>query len=118
MLECLACAGVTLALVTSNSAANARHVLGAANATRIRDYEGGVSLFGKAARFRRLLKRHGVRPQDALCVGDELRDLEAARQAQIPFGAVGWGFTPLPVLQAHAPAEVFVRMEEIAARLA
>ena len=118
MLECLACAGVTLALVTSNRAANARHDLGAANAARIRDYEGGVSLFGKAARFRRLLKRHGVRLQDALCVGDELRDLEAARQAQIPFGAVGWGFTPLPVLQAHAPAEVFVRMEEIAVRLA
>ena len=118
MLARLTCAGVTLALVTSNTAANARYVLGMANAARMTDYECRVGLFGKAARFRRLVHRHGLRPQDALCVGDELRDLEAARQAQIPFGAVGWGFTPLPVLQAHAPAEVFVRMEEIAERLA
>jgi phosphoglycolate phosphatase len=52
-----------------------------------------------------------------LCIGDEIRDLEAAAKAGIPFGAVAWGFTQIEALQAHAPAEVFMRMDEIAERI-
>lgn len=118
MFERLSQAGVMLALVTSNSEANARQLLGPENAARISFYECDVSMFGKAKRFRRVLKRSGVQPRQALCVGDELRDLEAAGKAGIPFGAVAWGFTQLAALQARAPAELFMRVDEIAERVA
>ncbi len=118
MLQRLSEAGVTIALVTSNSCENARRVLGLNNAGRITYYECDVSMFGKQGSFRRILKQSGVLPHQALCIGDELRDMEAARQAGIPFGAVTWGFTQIEALRAHSPAEVFTRMDDIVACLA
>jgi phosphoglycolate phosphatase len=48
-----------------------------------------------------------------LAIGDELRDLEAATRAGIPFGAVGWGFTHIEALKAQAPAEAFAHMDDL-----
>lgn len=117
VLRELAQAGVTLALVTSNSSENARRVLGPENAARISYYECGVSIFGKRARFQRILKQSGIAPHEALCIGDELRDLEAAASAGIPFGAVTWGFARREVLTSRGPAEVFTQMEQIIERV-
>ncbi len=39
-------------------------------------------------------------------------DLEAASRVGIPFGAVGWGFTHLEALKAHAPAEAFAHKDD------
>lgn len=105
--------GVKIGLVTSNAYNNVRRVLGPDNAACISYYECGVSLFGKQARFRKILKQSGVQPHAALCIGDEIRDLEAASQARIPFGAVAWGFTHIAALTAYAPAEVFTRFDDI-----
>lgn len=110
--------GVELAIVSSNAEENIRAVLGPERAALIRYYECGTSLFGKAARFRRVLQRSGVRPGEALCIGDEIRDLEAARAVGIPSGAVSWGYATPEALKAHAPAKVFERVGDIAALVA
>jgi phosphoglycolate phosphatase len=117
MLRELSDAGIAIALVTSNSEANARAILGA-SADLIRVYECGVSMFGKAARFRKVLRRSGLAARDAICIGDEIRDLEAARKEEIAFGAVTWGYTVPEALVARSPAVVFRSVEEIAERLA
>lgn len=117
VLRELAQAGVTLALVTSNSYANACHVLGQDNAARITYFECDVSIFGKRARFQRILKQHRVAAHEALCIGDELRDWEAASRAGIPFGAVTWGFAQREALVARAPTELFTQMDQILERV-
>ncbi|HEX6287811.1 MAG TPA: HAD hydrolase-like protein [Herpetosiphonaceae bacterium] len=114
LLRRLSQMGVTLAIVSSNSYDNVRRVLGPDNAALIAYYECGASLFGKRARFRKILKQSGVLPSEALCIGDEIRDIEAATKEHIPFGAVAWGFTRLEALKAYAPAQVFARVDEIA----
>lgn len=106
-------AGVTLALVTSNSYDNVHHVLGADNLALMTYIECDVSLFGKRARYRKLLKQSGVQAGDAISIGDEIRDIEAANQERIPFGAVSWGYTHIDALKAHAPAEVFIQVDDI-----
>lgn len=111
----LSASGVDLAIVTSNSQANVRHVLGAATVARFGQLECGVSLLGKARRLRRVLARTGVPAAQALFVGDELRDAHAARAVGVPFGAVAWGYTHVDALRAHDPARVFLRVEELAA---
>jgi phosphoglycolate phosphatase len=118
MLRELTDAGVALALVTSNSEPNARAILGAENASLIHTYECGVSMFGKAARFRRVLRRTGIPAADAICIGDEIRDLEAARKAGIAFGAVTWGYTIPDALITRGPTAVFHSVSEIADKLA
>ncbi len=109
----LATSGVQMALVTSNSVENARRVLGPTNAARIGHYAGNVRVLGKRANFQRMLRQTGVAPERALCIGDELRDLEAAQAAGIPFGAVGWGFTPLTTLASRAPTERFATVADL-----
>src|SRR4029453_12213156 len=91
MLRGLSDRGVALAVVTSNAYDNVRRVLGDEHAALISYYECGASLFGKRGKLRRVLKQSGVRPGESIFVGDEIRDIEAARAEGIPFGAVAWG---------------------------
>ena len=49
-------------------------------------------MFGKAANYKAILKRTGICAADAISIGDEVRDGEAAGQAGIDFGAVSWGY--------------------------
>jgi len=117
MLRELRDGGVRLALVTSDSEANARRQLGQANAALFSDFACGASLFGKAAKFRRVLKRARVDPGAAIAIGDEVRDIEAARAAGIACAAVTWGYAALEALRAHGPDIVFERMRDITAAL-
>jgi phosphoglycolate phosphatase len=117
MLRRLSDADVALALVSSNSESNVRAILGAENAGLIRYCECGASLLGKASRFRRVLRRSGIGARDAICIGDEIRDFEAAQKAGIAFGAVTWGYTAAEALVARSPAAVFCSVDEIADRL-
>lgn len=117
MLRSLRDGGLTLALVSSDSEANARRQLGDA-ASLFTHYDCGASLFGKATKFRRVVKRAGVNPPQAIAIGDEVRDIEAARTAGIACGAVTWGYATPDVLRALGPEMMFERMADVAAKLA
>jgi phosphoglycolate phosphatase len=113
VIEQLGITGVKLAVVTSNAEANVRQVLGARSLPYFDTIESGVSLFGKKARFQKILKKTGILASQALSIGDEVRDLKSSRAAKIPFGAVNWGYTDLTILQKHSPEEVFTQPDQI-----
>jgi phosphoglycolate phosphatase len=117
MLCALAHAGVRLALVSSDHEANVRAQLGEANAALFADFACGASLFGKPQKFRRVLMRAGIAPADAIAIGDEVRDIEAARAAGIACAAVTWGYAAPAALRARRPDRLFDRVEEIAPAL-
>jgi phosphoglycolate phosphatase len=114
LLKNLTASGCVLAIVSSNSETNIRTILGPENSGRIGMYACGASLFGKASKFRRVLKHTGIPAAETLAVGDEIRDLEAAREAGIDFGAVQWGYTKIEAFHPYSPARVFHRPEELA----
>ena len=113
MLAELDAAGAALALLSSNDEANVRRVLGSGNAARFSRYACGASLFGKARRLAALVRASGYAPEDVLCVGDEIRDAEAARKVGCAFGAVAWGYTRPDALAALGPAHLFGSPAEI-----
>jgi phosphoglycolate phosphatase len=113
MLRTLVAAGLRLALVSSDSEANACVKLGEAVAL-FDHYDCSASIFGKAAKFRRILARAAVDATQAIAIGDETRDIEAARAAGIACGAVMWGYAAPKALRALGPDLVFERMEDIA----
>ncbi len=117
MLEALAERGATLAIVTSNAEENVRRILGPALCRRIALMEFGASLFGKARRLRRVLRRAGAAAEAAIALGDEVRDIEAAREAGIAAGAVAWGYATRDLLASRRPDFLFDRMEEVAGAL-
>ena len=117
MLKTLHEAGIVLALVSSDNEANARLQLGPDNAALFAHFQCGASLFGKAAKFSRVMRRAGVPAQKALAIGDEKRDCEAARSAGIAFGAVTWGYADPDALRSLNPDEVFTTVDDIAITL-
>jgi phosphoglycolate phosphatase len=116
-LHQLSQAGAVLALVTSNSLENAEKALGPAGAALFRYHACGTALFGKAAKLRSLLTASGIPAGQAMLIGDEIRDAQAAAQAGIAFGAVAWGYAGIDALRAQRPQELFLDMAQLQTRL-
>jgi phosphoglycolate phosphatase len=116
MLRALKGAGLRLALVSSDSEENARAQLGVATAMLFSHYDCDTAIFGKAAKFRRLVKRAGDASR-VIAIGDEVRDIEAARSAGIACAAAAWGYATPEALYRAKPDIVFRSVEEIAQRL-
>jgi phosphoglycolate phosphatase len=112
MLRTLSVSGFRLALVSSDSEANARRQLGDL-AALFSQFDCGASVFGKARKYRRVIRRAGLKREAVISIGDEVRDIEAARAAGIACGAVRWGFASPEALRARTPDLMFERMEDI-----
>lgn len=113
MLMSLERSGVAIAVVSSNAEDNVRAVLGDA-ASRISQYACGMSIFGKRSHLREILRAARVEPGEAIYIGDQAADCDAARAEGIDFGAVAWGYGDPAHLESLSPACMFRRMEEIA----
>lgn len=112
-LRGLHAAGVKLAVVSSNTEANIRTVLGGDLTGLISQFACGATMFGKASKFRRVLKTLGVAPGEAISIGDEIRDMDAAREVGLATGVVSWGYTAPDALKAQKPDHVFETIGEI-----
>jgi len=117
MLAALQASGVRLAMVTSNAEENARAILGADNIARFEQIECGASLFGKAPRYRRVLRRARLAAADVVSIGDETRDITAARKVGIDAAAVLWGYARRDALAALSPALTFETPGEVVTAL-
>ncbi|MBC7546279.1 HAD hydrolase-like protein [Candidatus Saccharibacteria bacterium] len=96
-----------LVIVSSNSKKNIERFLvqhGIGN--NFDQIYGGVGLYGKARVLRKILRRNNIAATEAMYIGDEIRDVEAAKQVNMPCIAVGWGFNTPEMLAAHAPTIV------------
>ena len=117
LLRQLAAQGTRLAIVSSNSAGNVRRVLGPEQAALFAHIECGAALFGKRSKLRRVVAASGVPRQRVLCLGDELRDIDAAHAEGLACGAVGWGYASTATLAAKGPERLFGSVDELAAAL-
>ena len=117
MLSELQSQGIKTAIVSSDSEASVRQVLGPtiAHVTR---FDCGAAVFGKHWKFRRVARKLGAMPAETICIGDEIRDIEAAKAAGMDSGAVAWGYALPAALQAAGPTHLFNSIEEMMQRLA
>ncbi len=114
LLRTLHARGVVIALVSSNSPDNIRRVLGPDLSALVTRMECGASLFGKPAKFRTLLRALAIPPHRAIAIGDETRDIEAARRVGIACAAVTWGYARADALAALRPDHCFDAVDRIA----
>ena len=116
MLSDLQRQDIKTAIVSSDSEASVRQVLGPATA-QITRFDCGAAVFGKHWKFRRVARKLGAKPSETICIGDEIRDIEAARAAGMDSGAVAWGYALPSALQAARPTHLFNSIEEMMQRL-
>ena len=117
-LSALDAVDVKLAIVSSNSEENVRRILGTHNAARIDSYECSASMFGKARKLNTVMKRLGTHPSRTLCVGDETRDADAAREVGANIGLVSWGYATRQILEEYRPTHLFDAFDDIVAACA
>jgi len=99
LLHELANADVRLAVVSSNQESTVRTVLGSELSARVHSFACGVGLFGKASNVRGVVRDLGVAYAPSAMVGDEGRDIDAARKAGVTPIAVSWGYATATALQ-------------------
>lgn len=95
--------GVTLGMLTSNNRDNVAAFLARHPMLQFDFVSTGSGLFGKETRLRRLLKKHRLELGETCYVGDEVRDIDAARALGMRMVAVTWGFSSAQLLAAESP---------------
>jgi phosphoglycolate phosphatase len=106
-LTALRASGIRLGILSSNKEDNIRRCLRTNDAEEFFSFIVGYPrLFGKGKALRRILRAERTARADVLYVGDEVRDIEAARKARVASAAVTWGFHTEHLLRASSPDHV------------
>ncbi|MCT7949255.1 HAD-IA family hydrolase [Ancylothrix sp. C2] len=107
--------GVQLGIITSNSKDNVLTVLEKQGGKELFNFiYAETSLFGKHRTINKLLKQQKNRPDEMIYVGDETRDIEAAKKSKIKVIAVSWGFNSKQALLAKNPDFLIDRPQSLA----
>lgn len=109
--------GIRLAIVSSNSWENIQQILGPQNSALFDFTECSASIFGKRPKLRKVLRKSGITHAHSIYIGDEVRDLHAAKAEKLPFGAVTWGYTPVNIFTPHQPQEIFDSVADMSDKL-
>lgn len=96
--------GATLGILTSNSEKNVKEFL-IREEIQVDFIHAGSSIFGKGHVLKKLLRAKFSKTSPSLIyyIGDETRDIAAAKQAGIQSVAVQWGFAREAVLRSSEP---------------
>lgn len=103
-------------ILTSNATANVDLFLRAHGLREHFDFISSTSkLTGKAKHLRAIRKTFSLDEEEMLYVGDEIRDIKAAKKASIAMAAVTWGFNSPESLKAQAPEHIISSPAELLA---
>lgn len=95
--------GWKLGIITSNSTNNMKAYLKGSGIDVFDFVYGDVSLFGKTKSFRKVIKKEYLDVNYTYYVGDQPRDIEAAKSVGFRSVAVDWGFCTNELLKKYSP---------------
>lgn len=93
----------TLGIVTSNNTESVSAFLKTHDVELFQFIYSDKSLFGKGKILKKVLKKYEYTAADVLYVGDEVRDIDAARESGIKIVSVSWGFNTKEILLKNNP---------------
>ncbi|MEB3218707.1 MAG: HAD-IA family hydrolase [Nostocales cyanobacterium 94392] len=96
--------GNRLGIITSNSKDNVKEFLKINNMDSLFEFiHTGVTIFGKTTIINNVLRQKQLKTQEVIYVGDETRDIEASKKANIRVISVTWGFNSEEALAKQNP---------------
>lgn len=106
-----------LGIVTSNSVENVEGFLEKNNIAIFDFIYSDKNLFGKGKVLKGLIKKYNFISEDLIYIGDEVRDIEAAKESNIKIISVSWGFNTREVLLKNKPDAVVDNIEQLVAAI-
>jgi phosphoglycolate phosphatase len=97
----------TIGIITTSKSDLISNVLQKNNVNLIDFVFSGSSIFGKQAVLQELIRKHGLKKEETVYIGDEVRDVEASKKAGIKVIAVTWGYNSRKALET-AKADIVV----------
>jgi phosphoglycolate phosphatase len=105
--------GCVLGILTTNSRENVMEFL-KNNDLQLFDFVySGRAVYGKGRLLKKLMKDKTIPHENPIYVGDEIRDVEAAKKAGIKVIGVSWGYNTKIALQKANPDHIVEKPEEL-----
>lgn len=102
-----------LGILTSNSSENVESFLKNNDLQKFNFIYAEYDLFGKSNKLRKIIKEQSLSIDETVYVGDETRDIEAAKDAGIRSIAVTWGYETKEVIEKADPDIVISKPSEL-----
>ena len=103
VLRSLQAANVPMGILSSNSEQNIRIFL-ANHQLDMFDYVYSTTkIWAKHISLKRLMREKGFPRDQVIYIGDEVRDITAARKSNVRVAAVTWGYNSAATIRAHSP---------------
>ena len=104
---------IQLAIVSSNSVSNIEEFLSMNEIEVFSIIEGKASMKGKKRKLRKLLKENKYDVNEAIYIGDEVRDVNACKLLSLEVVAVSWGFEAIKTLEDSNPDYIAKSVDEL-----
>ena len=105
--------GFKMGILSSNSLDNVNRFLKAQEINLFDFVLTSSRFWSKNHGLKKLILQKGYTPQDILYIGDETRDIEAARKSGIKVAAVTWGYNSSKALTSFQPDYVLHSPQEL-----
>jgi HAD superfamily hydrolase (TIGR01549 family) len=74
---------------------------------------GNTGLFSKSSAIKKIVRRENLSRQECFYIGDEVRDIEAARNAKVTSVGVTWGFNNPQAIKSAKPDILVKKPKEL-----
>jgi phosphoglycolate phosphatase len=106
--------GNNLFIISSNSEPNVKVFLEEHNLLDCFDkVYGGVGLFNKARVLKKVMRRNRIRSDESFYIGDEVRDINAAKHAGVRIVSVAWGYNDIEALKDEKPFAAAMKPDDL-----
>ena len=113
ILRQLKIAGQQMGILSSNSAENIHQFLINHNLDIFDFIQSTSMVWSKHTSLKKLMEQYDFSPERILYIGDEIRDITAARRLGVKIAAVAWGYNSLNALQRYRPDFLLNTPEEL-----
>jgi phosphoglycolate phosphatase len=111
--------GYRLGIITSNTEDNVLAFLVRHQLDHLFDFiYSGTTIFGKHRIINSVIKQHQIKSDRVIYVGDETRDIRAAKKSKVGAIAVAWGFNSAEILAQCQPDFLVETPEELLVAIA
>jgi len=104
--------GIKTGIITTNSKTNVKLFLETHNVD-VFDTIVSAAMFGKESKMKKIARKAKMSLDKFLYVGDEIRDITAARNAGMDIASVGWGYNTVESLRKHEPDYLIFEPSEL-----